>query len=110
MRDLKELLPEDIADALIEAEYDTPEKVLAASRTELLAVAGIRRTAIPSIIEAVRDPLDVALDPFKPVAKEFAKAWKNDYPDSSTLVEINSKIITVGDFRRLFKALKNKEQ
>jgi hypothetical protein len=109
MINLKEVLPEDIADILIEAGYDTPDKILKASKQELLSIGGIRRAAIPKIIESVRDPLDVALDPFVPVAEAFAKAWKKDYPDTAKLIDIDENVLTVGDFRKLYKSLRKEK-
>lgn len=100
------VLPESIVESLKEGGYDTPESVIAASEQDLWKVKGISRRAASQIKQALRDPLDVALDPFRPVATEFSKLFKQDYPDAAVVVDINDIKLTVGDFRRLAEALR----
>jgi len=102
------VLPDQIVKALKDGGYETPEQVLEAGERKLWAVKGVSRKAAAGIIGALREPLDVALDPFIPVAMEFANTFKRDYPDSSIVLNINEQVLTVGDFRNLAEALKTK--
>jgi len=100
-----DVLPGRLATALEDAGYTTAEQVIEASDEELWAVKGISKASVSKIRLALRDPLDVALDPFRPVAEEFANLFKQDTPDSSVVLDINWKRLTAGDFRKLHKAL-----
>jgi len=98
-------LPERVVKALTEAGYETPEQVLEAGERALWAVKGISRKTATDTIRALQDPVDTALAPFIPVAQEYLNLFKQDYPDSSVVLNINENKLTVGDFRRLGEAL-----
>lgn len=98
-------LPDHIKEKLTEAGFDTPEKVLEASNEDLLAIAGIGRKMLITIRSEVRTDLDKALEPFLRVAAEYGKSFRSDYPASSKVLDMQGKILRVGDFLALFAAL-----
>ena len=102
-------LPEHIKEKLMEAGFDTPEKVLAAEDSDLLRIAGIGRAMLRNIRIEVRTNLDRSLDPFRAVGEAYVKSFRTDYPKTSMVLNMQGRILTVGDFINLFEALTNED-
>lgn len=98
-------LPEHIKEALVEAGFDTPEKVLRASDEDLLAIKGIARAKLRVIRAEVRTDLDRALDPFRAIAAQYAQTFRSEYPAHSIVLDMQSVYLKVGDFLALHNAL-----
>lgn len=110
LEELKGSIPDKVINALLDAGYESADQLKEASDDELYPVKGLRKVDIPKIREALRDPLLKALDPFVAVADKIAGFWKDDYPDTAKLINMGDDIIiTVGDFRKLYNVLKEKE-
>jgi hypothetical protein len=100
-----ERLPDHVVKKLKDGGFDTPEKVLVASDEELLLVPGIGKSKISTIRRDTKHPLALILEPFMAVAKEYHKSFKSDYPDKAVVLNMQMKMLTVGDFRNLYELL-----
>lgn len=105
-----ERLPDHVVKKLKDGGFDKPEKVLEASDEELLLVPGISKKMLPAVRDGVKHPVALILEPFMAVAREYDRAFKSEYPDKSTVLNMQSKMLTVGDFRNLWELLGNDDE
>lgn len=101
-------LSEPLAKNLAEAGFKTPEDVIKAKDEELWKVPGVSKKDVVKIKNALKGDTAVALEEMQEFLEEVLAVSAEDYPDTSEILNLNGKIVTVGTFRKLAKSISKK--